>query len=126
MTMWQAKSRRKITGGRRRHYRKKRKFELGTDFHPAVIATHKNKSMRGRGGRQKTKVMGAEHANLSTSDGKVVRVMIQNVVENPANPNYVQRNILTKGAIIDTPRGRAKITSKPGKDGVINAISLED
>ncbi len=126
MTMWQAKSRRKTTGGRRRHYRKKRKFELGTDFHPAVIATQKNKAMRGRGGMQKTKVMSAEQANLSTPDGKVVRVQIQTVVENPANPNYVQRNILTKGAIISTPKGKARITSKPGKDGVINAVSIEE
>ncbi len=126
MTMWQAKSRRKTTGGRRRHYRKKRKFELGTDFHPAVIATHKNKTMRGRGGNYKTKVMSTEHANLSMPDGKVYRVKIQTVLENPANPNYVQRNILTKGAIISTPRGKAKITSKPGKDGVINAVAIED
>ncbi len=126
MTMWQAKSRRKITGGRRRYHRKKRKFELGTDFHPAVIATHKNKRMKSRGGNHKTKVMGAEHVNLSTPDGKMVRVKIQTVVENPANPNYVQRNILTKGAIINTPKGKARVTSKPGKDGVINAVAIEE
>ncbi len=126
MTLWQAKSKRKITGGRRRHYRKKRKFELGSDFDPAVISKEKNKTVRTRGGNLKTKAMGAKFANIFESDGSVSEVKIDTVLENPANPNYVQRNILTKGAIISTKKGNAKITSRPGQDGVVNAILLED
>ncbi len=126
MTLWQAKSKRKTTGGRRRHYRKKRKYELGSDFDPAVVAHGKNKTKRVHGGNYKTKAMGAELANVFKSDGSVTRVKIQTVIENPANPNYVQRNILTKGAIIDTKKGRARITSRPGQDGVVNAVLLEE
>jgi small subunit ribosomal protein S8e len=48
-----------------------------------------------------------------------------NVEANSANPNYVRRNLLTKGAILKTEIGRARITSRPGQDGVINAVLLE-
>ncbi len=47
------------------------------------------------------------------------------MVENPANPNYVQRNIITKGAIIKTSAGNAKVTSRPGQDGTINAVLVK-
>ena len=43
---------------------------------------------------------------------------------NSANPNYVRRNIITKGAIVETPEGNAKVTSRPGQDGVINGILI--
>ena len=45
--------------------------------------------------------------------------------ENPANPNYVRRNLLTKGAIIKTELGNARILSRPGQDGTINAVLTE-
>ncbi len=57
--------------------------------------------------------------------GKTTLAKIHSVIENQSNPNYVRRNILVKGAIIETDKGRARITSRPGKDGVINGILLE-
>jgi small subunit ribosomal protein S8e len=50
---------------------------------------------------------------------------IMSVVENESDPNYVRRNILVKGAIIETDKGRVRITSRPGKDGVINGVLVE-
>ena len=44
------------------------------------------------------------------------------VTENPANKNYVRRNYLTKGAVVTTELGKAKITNRPGQDGCINAV----
>lgn len=126
MSKWKGKSKRKITGGRRRFHRKKKKFELGPDFFPAVIEEDKNKKIRSRGGNFKTRVVGTDVVNLADRKGNVEQVEIQNVSKNPANPNYVQRNILTKGAIIDTPKGKAKITSRPGQDGLVNAVLLEE
>jgi small subunit ribosomal protein S8e len=55
-----------------------------------------------------------------------MRAIIENVEENTANPNFVRRNLLTKGAIIKTSVGRAKIVSRPGQHGVINAILLAE
>jgi len=50
---------------------------------------------------------------------------IENVVENESDPNYVRRNVLVKGAIIETDMGRVRVTSRPGKDGVINGVLIE-
>jgi small subunit ribosomal protein S8e len=47
------------------------------------------------------------------------------VVENPANPHYVRRNILTKGAIVETEFGKARIISRPGQHGVINGVLVK-
>ena len=50
----------------------------------------------------------------------------RNVVENSADPNYVRRNILTKGAIVETSIGRVRITSRPGMDGVISGVLVDE
>jgi small subunit ribosomal protein S8e len=34
-------------------------------------------------------------------------------------------NVITKGAIIETEDGLAKVTSKPSKDGVVNAVLIK-
>ncbi|MFO8109246.1 MAG: 30S ribosomal protein S8e [Thermoplasmata archaeon] len=126
MAKWQGKSRRKTTGGRKRFHRKKKKFEIGPDFSPAVIGDTKIKRIRTLGGNQKVRVVHASHVNLSDTKGNVTKEDIETVLENPSNPNYVQRNILTKGAIISTSKGKAKITSRPGQDGVVNAVLIEE
>jgi small subunit ribosomal protein S8e len=46
------------------------------------------------------------------------------VRENPANPNYVQRNIITKGAILETDLGLVRVRSRPGQDGVLNGVRV--
>ena len=46
------------------------------------------------------------------------------VVENPANRHFVRRNIMTKGTVIETEKGKARITSRPGQDGTINAVLI--
>jgi small subunit ribosomal protein S8e len=70
--------------------------------------------------------MRARYANVATrSTGTIRKVVIETVEENGANPNYVRRNLLTKGAVIRTEAGRARIVSRPGQDGVINAILIE-
>lgn len=51
---------------------------------------------------------------------------IEGVVDNPSNVNYARRNIITKGSIIDTSAGRARVTSRPGQDGQVNAVVVDD
>ena len=36
----------------------------------------------------------------------------------------MRRNIINKGAIIDTGLGKAKVTSRPGQTGIVSAILL--
>ena len=69
--------------------------------------------------------MRAQYANVADrSTGKISKVRIETVEENVANPNYVRRNLLTRGAVIRTEIGRARIISRPGQDGVINAVLI--
>ena len=51
---------------------------------------------------------------------------ITNVIRNDADTNYVRRNILTKGAIVETNLGRVRITSRPGMDGVICGVVIDE
>jgi small subunit ribosomal protein S8e len=38
----------------------------------------------------------------------------------------VRQNIVTRGAVIETEAGRARVTSRPGQHGVINAVLITD
>ena len=57
--------------------------------------------------------------------GKCVVAKIKTVLENPANPNLTRRNIITKGCIVQTEKGKARITSRPGQQGSLNAVLIK-
>ncbi|MDZ7687947.1 MAG: 30S ribosomal protein S8e [Halobacteriales archaeon] len=122
---WQGRSKLKKTGGRRRHSRKKRKHEIGDEPTEPQLGDKKYKTIVVRGGKKKTRVMSTDEANF-VRGGETERVEIQNVVENGANPNYARRDIITKGAVIETSEGRARVVSRPGQDGVVNAVAVEE
>ncbi|MFB6204756.1 MAG: 30S ribosomal protein S8e [Candidatus Nanohaloarchaea archaeon] len=124
MAIWHRRSLTKKTGGKTRRYRKSRKFELGDEFSAPELGESRIRKKDVRGGDTKNVVKRADSVNLSV-DGEVKNVEIESVEENPANPNYVRRSLLTKGTIIQTPEGKARITSRPGQDGVINAVPVE-
>ncbi len=126
MALWQGKSRRKPSGGRRRYDRKKRRFEIGREQQFTRLGEQKVKRYRTRGRNSKARLMEAEFANVvDKKTGKAQRVRILTVKTNPSNPNYVQRNIITKGATLQTELGEARVISRPGQDGVINAVLVE-
>jgi len=84
-------------------------------------------SVRVRGGGRKVKLMAARYANVSDPQtGKTAKVEILEVIRNTANVDYNRRRVLTKGAIIRTALGIAKIVSRPGQDGVINAVAIAE
>ncbi|MCD6171041.1 MAG: 30S ribosomal protein S8e [Thermoplasmata archaeon] len=123
---WHGRAGRKETGGRRRIARKKRKYEMGRDPILPVIGEDKLKKLRVRGGSYKMRVVAAKYANVTDpKTGKTKKLEIKDVLENPANPHYVRRDIITKGSIIETEIGKARITSRPGQHGVVNAILVE-
>ena len=126
MALWQGRSRRKPTGGRYRPFRKKRKFEIGREQQYAFIGPQKLKLYRTRGRNQKVRVLNAEFANvIDQKTGKTSRSKIVTVKESPSNPHFVTRNIITRGAVLQTDAGLAKVMSRPGQDGVINAVLIE-
>jgi len=126
MALWQGKSKRKFTGGRRIYARKKRSFEIGREQQITTIGSKKLKYAQSRGGNQKIRALNVDKANvLNPKTKKTVVSDIVGVVENPADPHFVQRNIITKGATIKTKAGLAKVTSRPGQTGIINAILIK-
>lgn len=125
MALWQGKSRRKPTGGRRVPSANKRKFEIGREKQFTKLGAQSLKQYRCAGGNVKVGMLAAEFANVvDKKTNTVKKVKIVNVKANPADPNYIQRNILNKGATIETELGDAIVTSRPGQDGAVNAILL--
>ena len=125
------KSVRKPSGGRLKRAQKKRKYEKGSLPTNTTIEVdekkNKNKIKRTRGGNNKVRVVTTAFVNLmdpKTHKAKKVKIITEK--ENPANRNYARRNIITKGSIIETEAGVAKVTSRPGQDGTVNAILVEE
>lgn len=125
MAVWHKRSDTKKSGGRTRSYRKSRKYDLGSPFSEPEVGDDRVSTKKTRGGNSKSVVREAAHANLAV-DGEVKQVEIESVEDNPANPNYVRRSLLTKGTIVRTSEGKARITSRPGQDGVVNAKHIEE
>jgi small subunit ribosomal protein S8e len=126
MPTWQGRSLKKPTGGRRRLSRGKRKREMGRDFVPPRLGSTRVVEERGMGGRRKLRLLSAEFANVSDSSGKTKKAKILSILENPANRDFVRTQTLTKGAIVQTEIGRARVTSRPGRGPVVNAVLLEE
>ena len=120
MAQWHGISRRKSTGGRRVAARGKRSTEISSEKQFALIGEPKRKIYRKTGGNSLVRVLSENRCTVNGKDGKSKIATMSNVVENDANPNYIRRNILTKGAVVETSEGRVRITSRPGHDGVLN------
>ena len=127
MTQWHwSLHKRKKSGGRRRPFRDKRAYERGSPPSETRLGDRRLKIKRARGGNVKLALLACKEANIvDPSSGKAQKVEIRDILENPANREYRKREIITKGAIIATPLGKAKVTSRPGQDGVINAVLIE-
>ena len=126
MSVWQGHiHKKKLTGGRKRVYRVKRKFEQGSFAVETTLGEPKRKNTRTLGGKIKNKVLTDKYASVTNpKTGKAEKTTILRVVRNPANVDYNRRGVMTKGAEIETSLGLAKITSRPGNDGVINAVLM--
>ncbi|MBU1111671.1 MAG: 30S ribosomal protein S8e [archaeon] len=122
MARAQNKSRRKISGGRYVAGRSKKKSELAGFPANTKLAERKSKTVRTLGDNKKSFLLSCNVVNVAGKDGKVKKVTIKNVVENKANPHLVRRNVLTKGAIVETELGKVRITSRPGQEATINGV----
>ncbi|MBN1677495.1 MAG: 30S ribosomal protein S8e [Candidatus Thermoplasmatota archaeon] len=126
MAIWQGRPKRKPSGGRLRLARKKRKFEVGREKQFTRLGARKVKMYRTKGANTKARLLTVDTANVLDPKTKTVKnIKILTVKSNPSNPNYVQRNIITKGATVMTELGEAVITSRCGQDGVVNAMLLK-
>jgi small subunit ribosomal protein S8e len=128
MSVWHGHlHKRKPSGGRKKAYRSKRKFEKGSFPVETTLGTPKQKVERGRGKNMKTKILNANYAIVTDQKSvKTEKTEITRVVRNPANIDYDRRGVITKGAVIETSLGLAHVTSRPGQDGIINAVLMKE
>lgn len=119
-------AKRKATGGRRVPYRGRRAFEESSYATETVIGETEVVKRSVRGGRFKFGLTEVEYANVVDPSAKSVsKIKILKAVKNPANRDYERRGVITKGCLIETAKGVAKVTSRPGRDGVVNAVLLK-
>ena len=125
MAILQARPRRKQTGARYKDYRKKRQYELGREPSFTKLSKKKIQVIRTMGANRKLRMLRADTANLFDPKTRSFRqAKIKTITENPANRHFIRRNIMTRGSVIDTELGKARITSRPGQDGIVNAVLI--
>ena len=123
MSVTQNRSKRKKSGGRYTTKDPKKVSQSASSPAYTEIGEQQIKVKRTRGGHTKHALLKTKTVNLYDQENdKHVEAEILNVVENPANTNYVRRNIITKGCIIDTTEGKAKVTNRPGQEKTVQAI----
>jgi len=114
----------KITGGRYIQRRKKKKYERPGQKRIVKLGKEKRKITKTLGGNKKVFLFSGKIININQK-GKTKKTEIKNVLETPSNRFFARQDILTKGTIVETELGKARITNRPSQEGVINGILVE-
>jgi small subunit ribosomal protein S8e len=126
MVKWQGLSKRQKSGARRKKHHEKRKAELGRPAAETIIGEKRVKKIRTRGNNSKLRALRLEKANLTDpKTNKSEKVRILDVEMNTANKEYTRRKVMTKGALIQTEKGYAVVTNRPGQEGFISAVPVD-
>ena len=115
----------KITGGIRHPLKTRRKFQIDRYPNEALMGEQETATRKTRGNNRKTALKTVNHVNLVLPNAKIKRSKIVRVLENQTNNDYQRRGVITKGAILETEDGKCKVVSRPGQNGVINAILVK-
>ena len=114
----------KITGGRRRPLRSRKKHETNRFPNEALVGEQITITRKVRGKNVKTAIKTIDTVNL-VIDSKAKKVKILKVLENATNNDYQRRGIISKGAILETEEGKCRVMSRPGQHGVVNAVLIK-
>jgi small subunit ribosomal protein S8e len=127
MVVTQHRSRRKASGARYKSGGKsKRQYEAGSKPTLTKIGEKQLKTIRTLGGNKKLRLAHADLINvMDPKTKKCTQVKMKNVIDCPANKQYARQNILTKGTIVETDAGNAKITNRPAQDGCVSGILVK-
>ena len=117
---------RKISGGKYHLSRKKKKYEADSQTNFVKLGKERKKVRINRGGEVRTVLLSTDIANLVIKSGKSEKVKIKNVLETPSNKFLARQNILMKNALIDTDKGKARITNRPSQEGNVQARLVEE
>jgi small subunit ribosomal protein S8e len=127
MVLLQHRSGRKSTGGAYKRQSVRRQHMMGSRPTLTTLGATRGVKSSALGGHVKQRLLAAQTANVyDPKTKKHSQAKITTIVDNPANRNYARRNIMTKGAVIETSAGRARITNSPGQEGQVNAVILHE
>ena len=117
----------KFTGGRLKPSRMRRKSEIDRYPNEPTLGKENIVQRRVRGGNIKLAIKHIEFLNVNDKENKkTIKSKIIRVTKNPANKDYERRGVLSKGAFVETELGIARIISRPGQNGSINAILTKE
>jgi len=120
-------AKRKASGGRRRALRGRRKHEMDRYPNEPVLGKHQMVVRRVRGHNVKPAMKTVEFANVvDPKSKKITKMQIKRVAHNPSNKDYERRGVITKGALIETEAGTARVLSRPGQHGAVNAVLVSE
>jgi small subunit ribosomal protein S8e len=114
----------KLTGGKYIKQRKKKKYERIGQKRIVKLDEDKRKTVRTRGGNEKTFLLRGNTINVEKS-GKKQNIKIDNVIKTPSNRFLARQNIITKGTIVETKLGQVKVTNRPTQEGNINGVLIK-
>ena len=116
---------RKITGGKYLKRRKKKKYEkLGQEKIVKLGKQEKRKIVKTKGGNKKVFLLSGKRVNIQQKN-KTKIAEIKNVLETPSNKFLARQNIITKGAIVETEAGKARVTNRPTQEGTVQGVLVE-
>lgn len=123
MALTSHRSKRKPSGGRYKDYRKKRVFEVRNLPVLTKLSARRVKVVRGIGGNVKQRLVSVDMISVyDPKSKKYSQEKIKTIIENVANRHYARRNIMTKGAVVETAKGKVRITSRPGQEGSLHGV----
>jgi small subunit ribosomal protein S8e len=118
---------RRYTGAKPKPFRGRRKHEMDRPPVLTRLGPLQVVKRRVRGGSFKLGLRSADFANVyDPSSNAVKKAKVLRVLENPAGGDIARMGVITKGAIIETELGRARVTSRPSQNGVLNAVLLPE
>ncbi|MEK6906160.1 MAG: 30S ribosomal protein S8e [Nanoarchaeota archaeon] len=115
---------RKISGGRYKQSRKKKKYEIAGQKRIVKLGEERRKTRKISGGNIKVFLASLKEINIQTK-GKSKKAEIKNVIETPSNRFLARQKIITKGTILETSVGKVRVTNRPSQEGVINGVLIE-
>jgi small subunit ribosomal protein S8e len=116
---------RKSSGGRYRKFKKKKLYERAGKPREVILGKDKKRKIRMQGGHIKTVLLATDTANVfNKNEKRGKKVKITNVLEVPSNRFLARKNVLVKGALIETELGKARITNRPSQEASVQAILI--
>lgn len=127
MGIWHQRSRRSATGSLYKKFAKKRKHALGREPTETLLGEKKIKKIRTKGGGLKVRLVRTMEINVvDPKTHKIFKAKILSVEKNPANTDYSRRGVITKSTLVRIEKGLVRVTSRPGQDGVLNGVLIEE